>query len=557
MGSAPPETPRGVTPKESVLLLLAVAAALVAAFSFRVAKHPAELHDPRHAAEYEAAVRALPVLNAVRVRSERRYAARMISRESGAVVEFLVDPKRVLRSFDTGRLLYASDDQLVRILDMVRRGEVPPRLSAAPGIEGLFADRRGPYSCDVVLRDEQAGLELIRHELPEAVLAGEPVAREAERRSASDLVRGMILGLAVAFGWAFCRPHARADGARRLLAAVLPLALLCTLGWGVDGWAVLGLVLVTAAPRGPVLASGAICLLFPSMALKRMGVIFLCAGIVRWNRPPGGLGRPSPARAGVFLAALAVASALALLAPRTTTPLPAHLRDQPAACFVEPARLEQTAAALRGRGISVVGDQDPLPPSAHGARARLMAKIFYEAKARARTNERFLPVRHAAATDSMGWPAGLRHRLKTTDRRRVLWAQQPDLAGRAPEFISAELYRLRGGAALRRDGRNAALLLLAATGLVMLWTNRSRAGLPVTFAGIVTGAAVLLMAERGALPVDAVAAFPLVVMAGHCGSGIAILGLMAVAFGYPPLLWPAIGLGLAVAGGWLSRPRSR
>jgi len=546
-----------VTPKEGALLLLVVAAALVAALSFRVARHPAELHDPHYAAEYGAAVRALPVLRAVRVRSERRYAAQWISREGGAAVEFIVDPRRVLRSFDTGRLLYASDDRLAEILEMVRRGEVPAELPVVPGVKELFADRRGPYACDVVLRDHQAGLASIRHALPDAVLSGEPIAWEAERRGAPDLVRALILGLAVACGWSFVRRHTRVDAERRLLAAILPLALLCALGWGVDDWSVLGLVLVAAAPRGPVLLSGALCLLFPPMVLKRMGVIFLCAGILRWNRPPGALRRPTRGRVAILLGALLVATLLVVAAPQTAARLPAHLRDQPAACFVEPAGLEETAAALRARGIGVVGDQDPLPPPAHGARARLVAKIFYEAEARARSDDRFVPVRHAAATDSMSWPAGMRHWLKTTDRprRRVLWAQQRGLASAAPEFISAELFRLRGGAALRRDARNAAVALLAVTGVIMLWTNRTRAGLLATVAGIVAGA--LLLAERSTGSVDAEAALPLVVMAGQCGSGIAVFGLLAAALGYPSLVWPAAGIGLAVAGAWLSRPRPR
>ena len=525
-------------------------------FSFRVARFPAELHDPLYAEQFEEAARALPVLGAVRVRSERRYATRRLEAEAGEAVAFLLDPQQVARSFETGRLLFATDAELASILAAVRRGEPPEALPAVPDVSGLFADKRGPYSCDAVLSDEANGPAVIRAQLPAARLSGEPVAREAERRDAIDLIRAMILGLVAACGWGFYRRHTRGDAERRLFAVLLPLAVLCSIGWGIEGWSVLALVLAGAAPRGPVLLSGALCLFFPSMVLKRMGVVFLCAGIVRWSAPPGGVTRPGPVRVAILAGGLVLALLLVLAAPRQPTRLPAPLRGSPAATFVDPAALDTEVAALQSRGIRVLGDADPLPPPATGARARTIARIYYAAEVLAKQDERFVPVRRAAATDSMDWPAGLRAWLMTRDRRRVLWAQQPGLE-KEPRFMSAELYRLRGAAALRRDGRIAALLLLAVTGVAMLVTQATRAALLLTLGGILAGALLLVLAERGAMPVNAEAALPLVVMAGHCGSGVAVVGLLAAAAGHSVLLWPALGLSLAAACAWLSRPRLR
>ena len=118
-------------------------------------------------------------------------------------------------------------------------------MPAAPDIAALFSDRRGPYACDVVTRG-RAGLDLIRREVPDARVSGEPVARVAERAAVRNLPRAVLLALLLACGYAIYRREV--DSERRLLAALLPLATLGSLGWGIDTTSVFAVILVAASP---------------------------------------------------------------------------------------------------------------------------------------------------------------------------------------------------------------------------------------------------------------------------------------------------------------------
>ena len=156
----------------------------------------------------------------------------------------------------------------------------------------------------------------------------------------------------------------------------------------------------------------------------------------------------------------------------------------------------------------------------------------------------------AASSNSLWLPPDLRRLLVAKDRRRALWTQAPGLVERE-EFMSAALYRKRGGIALRRSGRLAALLVLAVGGAVALLKNPGVDRLLGPLASMAVGAALLVFAGVPGAEV----AFPIVVLAGLNGSGRFLLGLAATVAGVPSLFaWPALGLAAPAAAALSRRP---
>ena len=539
--------------REVLLLALVVAAASAAAFSFRVAAHPGELHDPDYEARFKEAERVLPVLGAVRVRSDSRDAAHRLRMSAQAEIKRVVEPARAVKEFRYGRLLYGTPQDVRAVRDALRRKELPPSLPEMPDVARAFADRRGWYTCDVIV-GSPGGVAAIRSVLPRVELYGEPVLRVKERAAVRDLPRGLIVCLVLVYAW--CRILKR-EAERRLLAALLGLAALGGLGWGVDGATVLAIAIAAGAPRGPALLCGAPLLFFPPLALKRMGLVFLLAALARWRRPeplaPGRRWRRKPAAAWIALALLTGVTALEFSSfeyrPYERVSFfsffgSASVTPEPAAAFVELDAVATRAAELRESGLDdLVGDEDPVPPAADRPTRVMLNEIFRRASDLARTDERFVEVRDAAAVESLYWPADLRARLRTTDRRAVLWTQQEVLD--REEFNGSELYRARGEAGLHRDGRIAAALLLLVIGMVS--ARRVGAVAPVVALFI---PALLWNGLEGD-----VVMLPLLAMTWVAPSGAVVLAMCGAMATMPtPYIVPSLALAIASAFAWgLSR----
>jgi hypothetical protein len=534
-----------MTPREGLLVLLNVAAALVAAIFFRVAARPAELHDPRYAERFERAREALPILDAVHVRSSEPDAAHRLVTDSGASVGRVLDPARARATFRYGRLLYATPARIEETLRTLKRGELPPRPPPAPDLAPWFRDADGPYTCDVLLRDGAEGLERIRELLPDARLSGEPVVAAAEERAARDLPRALLLGLVMAVVWIAWRSD-RLRMERRLLPALVPLTALGATGWGIDVWTVPALIIAATLPRGRPLVCGAPCLLFPAGSLRRLGLVLLLAGILRWReRPPP----PTPARRRelALLAVLLVAGWFGLKALPVRGLGPAALRAEPAVRLVPPGEAAATVRALRAEFAGVVGGPSPLPPPADLATRRNLRAIYTLADRMARgatgtRKERLTELAEAAALPELYLPPALRERVRTGDGRAVVWIHD-DVPLAREEFVGARLYRLRGEAALRERAVWAALLVFLLAGL----GASDPARLLARAAAVAGGVALLVVARHGAPEVYA----PLFVIVAMAPGVTTLIGLAAAAAALPSAyLWPVAAFALAAGCGW-------
>lgn len=545
-----------MTPREGLLVVLNVAAALVAAAFFRVAARPAELHDPRHAERFEQACEALPILDAVHVRSSEPDAAHRLATQGGASVGRVLDPARVRATFRYGRLLYTTPARIEETLRMLKRGELPPPPPPAPDFSPWFRDADGPYTCDVLLRDDTKGLARIRELLPDARLSGEPVVAAAEARAVRDLPRALLVGLVAALLWIAWRAG-RVRVERRLLPALVPLAVLCAAGWGIDVWTVPALILAATVPRGRPLVCGAPCLLFPAGTLRRIGLVLLVAGILRWRQRPQPA-TPARRRELALLAVLLVGGWFALAALPLRGSEPAALRAEPAVCLVPEAEAAAKVRALRKEFTGVVGGPSPLPPAADRATRGHLRAIYTLAERMARgatgaRKERLMEVAEAAALPELYLPPALRERVRTRDGRAVIWVHD-DVPPAREEFIGARLYRLRGVAALRDRAVWASLLTFLLAGLAAADPVR----LLARVAGVAGGVALLVVAHQGAPEVYA----PLLVVVAMAPGVTSLIGLAAAAAALPSAyLWPAAAFTLAAGCGWCGelirrRPRS-
>jgi hypothetical protein len=541
-------------PRETLLVVLLVAAAFAAAFCWRIATG---LCDPRHAEAFAAACDAQPLLSAVRVRTGDPHAAHRLSTAPGDAFRRVLAPARAESVFRYGRLLYAAPAEVDEALARLQRGEVP-KLPPQPDIARYYRDARGPYACDVILR-EGAPVESIEAVLPDAHLSGEPVVREAEARRAAQVPHALILALAVVVGIALWRPGPQ-EMPRRLLAALAGVVALGLLGLGLDVATLPALLCVAAAPCGGPLLAGAACLFFPSLALRRIGAVLLVGGLVRWvaPRPEGGLRRGLCA---ALVVALAAVGWWALGTVPVARSVPEPLRGEPAIVLVPRAEAPARAEALRREGLKgVVGAETPVPPRPDLVVRRKLTEIFrlslvWARKSSGERRAQFEEVAEAAALESLYLPLELRARLRARDGRAVIWVQD-ELPPERGEFMSALLYRQRGEIQLRHEARTAALIALLLGGLWLgyLRGNRAAPGLLAASLGLVAAVAVVFFFEPRGLSLPAELLAPILVVTALSPSAHAPLGLAAAAAWMPQAyLGPALAVAVAAGGGWLGR----
>jgi hypothetical protein len=517
-----------------------VAAAIAAAWSFRPAVHPERIDDPEHQRRFLAACDALPPLGAVRVRSDDPHAVHRLATAPGAAIVEVSGPARAEPVFRAGRYLLATPAELDEALARLKRGELPPPPPPPPDLTRYYRDADGPYTCDAVLAGD-ATPDAIRRVLPGARLSGEPLAREAEARDAPRIARTLLLALPLLGGWLAWR-RGRVEAERRLLAALAALVALGVTGLGADSLTVAALLLVAGAPAGSPLLAGAPCLLFPPLALKRLGVVLLVGGVLCLGRPPAREGRGS-LRAAALAVALGVAGFLALDAVPLGAASRPEVAAEPAALLVPPREVAATAAKLRAEGFDVVGDEDLVPQPADLARRRALDRIFTLAERHARGAEgelrdRFADVADAASRTDLYLPTSLRARLRARDGRHALW-----LAGGAPPAAaSARLYRERGDLSRREHARAAGVAVLLALGLGRALVRGAR---PVLLAFLGAAAGVLLL--LAAAPDAADGFVPLVAVAAAAPAFGPPLALAAAAIFDPSTLLPAAALFVAAA----------
>jgi hypothetical protein len=544
-----------VKPREGALLLLTTAAAFAAAMTCRVATAPAELGRPGDADAFEETRLLLPAAGALRVRSAVPDAARRL-RDARLDV---LDPLRAALEFRYGRLRWATPAEVEAALEDVRRG-VLPRLPPAPDVAGVFRDELGPYTCDVLAADA-AAVARVREVLPGALLTGEPAARAAEEGSARDVTRALVAGLAVIAAWTAWRRRG-VEAEARVFAALAPLAVLGVAGWGVDASSVPALLLVAAAPRGTPLLCAAPCLLFPELALRRMGLILGLGGLLRWGaapRPPAG-----PER-WPLLIPYALAGAAFPLLPEAlpAARLPVEVRYEPSVTLVAAEQRALRAREMRASGFAaVVGAEPFVPPMPDAETRQRLLRMHFLAREHARRAEwkggagaPWTEVAAAAAVEGLHEPLDLRRRLRAEDRRAALWGH-----GRVPvddaSFDGAALYRLRGQGVLRAQAVRAAVLvfLVAGTFLALARGRRALVPLVVRFGGLLLALAALSSAHAAGQPIAAETCLPVAVAASFAATWTLLPALLAgaVFFGWP-LLHVAVALLAATACGLIRR----
>jgi hypothetical protein len=336
---------------------------------------------------------------------------------------------------------------------------------------------------------------------------------------------------------------------RRLLAVLLPLALLGLTGWGVDLWTLPALVLVAAAPPGAPLLAGAVLTLFPTLALPRMGLVFLCGGVVRFRPRAGTVGPRAGARAWAFAAVIALVGWFSTTLAQAPVRSPEELRGEPAAFFAAANERASAVEELRGEGFRdiVGGETMPAVDARDFAVQRQLDSIHRTAKRREREatgaeREALIQVREAAARDGVVVPGSLRLRRETRDGRPVLWIHDPvDPADE--RFASHALFRQESTRLLRENTRLAAAVVFVLAVLLRmlrgrrhlmsdLWVAVLALVLGVTWVGAAEVAGVGGLAEP-LLPVLAVAAF--------AASWGFVVGLGAVAALFPAALAAHLG----------------
>jgi len=537
-----------MTRREGLLLLLAGAAAFVAALSLRVAALPGEIHDPRHAEGFERAREAMPLLGAVRVRSGIDGAAVRLDAARGRAIDRVLDPSGAGAEFRWLRYLYATPEEIRAARASLERGAYPGPPPPVQDLSRFFRTPQGPYTCDAVPRTEGA-LAVIREVLPGAELSGEPVRRERERRDAEGISRSLVLGL-VAASLALWFTRGRAEAVRGLLCAMLALATLCVVGWGIDRWTLPALLLLALAPRGGLLLLGAPCILSPALALKRIGLVMLFGLLKGGGGGRGGGAFPLLRRTVVAAGALAAAIVLHHAPAR----LPEG--DGQVVRFVPREARHAVAGELRAlHGLDVVYEDATLvPPAPDAATRRDIDKIFQLAShlARAATPgeaARWEEIAEAASKSDPFLPSLLRERLVTRDGRAALWVGGGSLPD-GDEYVGPQLSRLRGEKGLSHDARLAGLAALA---IAAVWVASAEgrgwfARLLVAGAGIAAGAAILL-GYPGGEPL-----LPLVSVAAVAGTWTYPLALLCSALPAPlPALPSVAAMLVAVALGKLSR----
>ena len=523
------------------LLLLAAVLAFVAALNFRTAVHPEELSDPAPYEQFVAAAEQVPSLRAVRVHTSEPDVALRIRRASGGGdIRSITEVAALQAEMRRGRLAALPADRLEEFGRRLRAGEIPRTLPKVPDVRPYFEDTAGLYPADVLLRDA-AGVDVLERGVPEAKLVGDPVQRREDDSRRPGVLRGTIAALVALLVAGIVRRSGRVSLEHRLLTVLVPLALLGWSGHGVDLWTVPAIVLVATVPIGSPLLAGAPLLLFPAMTLQRMGIVFLCGGLLRlWPRakgaavPPGGKG---------WIAAGLVALAgwvgvSAVPAPDSTRAVSTR---GPALLLVPPGTRVAAAQELRREGyFDVVGGAEIPEGSADDVEVtRLLESIYFTAKSRARTasgDERAAleSIREAAARDGVYVPLSLRRRRTAEDGRDLLWIH--DTVDPADErFVSHALYRSRSEARLRDQSRLAAALVFALAVILRVLSRREHwaRDLTVALVAFLIGASWLFAGDAAGWGGVAEPLLPTLALAGFAATWGFVGVLAAVALVLP------------------------
>jgi len=527
--------------RPTALLLLAGVLAFAAAWRFRTAVFPEELSDPAPYESYAAAAEQVPALRAVRVHTSAPDVGLRIRQVYGSSgFRRITEVETVQAAMRRGRLALLPADRLEEFRRRLRAGDIPRMLPAAPDARPYYRDAAGSYPCEVLLRRVEA-LDSLQRAVPEARLRGAPIPRRKDEERRSGVLRAAITALVALFVAGLLAKSPRVSMEHRLLTVLVPLALLGWSGLGIDLWTLPAIVLVSMAPVRPPLLAGALLVFFPSLALQRMGWVFLCGGLLRfWPRAVGP--RVLPGWKGWVAAAL-VASAgwigiRAVPAPDGS----AEVDDrEPSLILVAPGTRVAAAAELRREGFhDVVGGETIPEGSAADLRTqRLLRSIYDIAKSRARTAEgderaALESIREAAARDGVYLPLSLRRRRTAKDGRDILWVHD-DVPRDDERFESHALYRERSEVRLRLQSRLAAALVFAAAVFLRVLGRRAylMRDLAVALIVFIVGASWLFAGDAAGWGGVADPLLPTLALAGFAATWGFVVVLTAVAVVLP------------------------
>ena len=456
----------------ALLLLGAGLVALGVAGRLRAAVHPGEVSDPRIDAAFAQACRKLPVLRSLRVHTDAPDAAprlRALVPVSDRAIASVTDVDEMVAAARLGTLAAWDVHRLRGLRRALENGAAPFDLPPAPDVAPLFHDALGRFDFELMLRDD-AAVAMVRHELPDATLTGEPVLRAEEERLRPWIVRATLLALvAVTALLLWRRPP---DALARLVAVVGAVVLLAATRLGIDAWTPAALALVATSRSGAPLWAGVACLLSPVLTLQRMGVVLVAGAALRLRRPVARKRmRPAPAIALVVLAGAVAWFASFDAAFRRGFPGPA----------TEPV------ATMRG-------EPEPAPTPA----AQRELNRIHDLATDPRVAE--------AARYTGARPRGLRQRRETVDGEPVTWDEPLTYAkGRWRTSWSHEGFRAAGTAAVDASNEPAAFALL---GLVVLLVLRGGVPPRRALAAVIVPALALTF-----LPYPCAPALPLLVIA--------------------------------------------
>jgi len=533
-----------MSPRPTILLLIAGLLAIAAATRFTTAVHPEELVAAGPYERFRDAARDVPAIDAVRVHERDPAVARKLQRARGSGgLARVTDVAAVQAQLRRGRLAAATAAELEQLARQLAAGELPSKLPEVPDVAPYYRDALGAYPCEVLLRRTEA-LNVIRAAAPDASLRGEPVLRAAEEKRRAPISRALVSLLVALTLWHVIATRNGRTGTtveRRLIALLGALAVLGWSGLGVDTASLLALALVAAAPPGAPLMAGAALVFFPVLALQRLGLVLLCGGIVRQRlRSPGAYAAAGPSG---WVGALAVGALGLIVSWRAEVEQPAQTdpadQTDPAVWIAPDADRVGAAELLRARGFVDVVGAESFPAVEVGDRttARLLDRVYRIAERRLRTappEERPMleQVEEAASRDGVLVPRSLRLRRETGDGRAVLWVFDPS-AGDSNGLVSSGIYRAETRRLLRSRSWVAAAIVFALAALLRAARGRMLLGQDLVAAVLAFGLGAVWLESAAAagwaseapalLPVLAIAAF-----SATWGLVFALLALAAV-----------------------------
>ncbi len=531
--------------REIVSLVVTVAAAFVAALFLSVETRAVRMEPASSHAGFEEARRELPVLDAIRVRSDDPDAVTRLRNARGRPWRAVLDPRNVGSAFADALLTRAASADVAALERQLRRrpsvaelDSILSDLPERPPVELLFRDASGPYRCDVMLAKDRRGAwvdaeptrRMMREIVPDVRMSGETVARLDEDARRKPVTRGLLVSLAGAVLVGFLALRRRARSLRDLAATLTGLALLGVVGtlsgaggpgagvaYGhVDPWSVLAAVIVFA---GGAPAAWALFWLWPigewsaAPSLGRVGILAggaLAVHVVgtwldAWfdarahGSPPRA--RPAVSVRPAAISTLVLAGFLALGANgvRADVALPDAVRFEPAVALGSRAALQDVAARGRERLWGPMqGELALLPPPVDSSTARRIRLIFQRASRYQRgaldaaERAKWGRLARAAAVTKPYLPRAVRERTTTQSGDAVLWIYGPVASDDAGAVVGARLARTAGQRALWRWSLAAGCVAFLAFGFAVAF------GVVAPTRGAPTPSAVLAVAVGGA-----------------------------------------------------------